>query len=319
MATPGEGRTPATDAKVCAAIIATLAVPAVFTLRSARIPQAAVPVAGNPSPLGYTRSLSLFAVPIAVLGGWFLRHPAYHLQRRAFGITLALLVPVGFLLDLLRASAFFTFPNRAATIGIAVPVVGGTVPVEEFAFYLLGFIAVLLTYIWCDEYWLGAYNVPDYRAEAQGIGRVVRLHLPSLAVGLVLIVAGVAYKRLVSGTPGTAPGYFIFLVAHAVVPSLLLLPTARPFVNWRALSLTAVLMMLVALLWEATLAAPYQWWGFRERAMLGLHVGAWCRLPAEEPFLWIVVSYTTAIIYEVVKVILASRRPWLEALFGTRA
>src|SRR5262249_42606786 len=161
------------DAKVLAGMILTLTIPAVFTLRSVRVPQIPVPLVDNPSPLGYTRSLSLFLVPIIVLTWWFLRHPAYRFQRKAFGITLVLLVPIGFLLDILFGTAFFTFDTRAATLGIEVPVVGGTVPIEEFAFYALGFLAMLLLYVWSDEYWLGAYRIPDYRAEGQRIGRVI--------------------------------------------------------------------------------------------------------------------------------------------------
>ena len=168
MATASDGRTPATEAQVVAGIIVTLAIPAILTLRAVRVPQAVVPVAVNPSPLGYTRSLSLFVVPAAVLAWWFLRHPAYRFQRRAFAITMAGLVPLGFLLDVLFGHAFFTFKNRAATLGVAIPVVGGSVPIEEFAFYAFGFLTMLLLYIWCDEYWLGAYHVPDYKARAQG-------------------------------------------------------------------------------------------------------------------------------------------------------
>jgi hypothetical protein len=40
-------------------------------------------------------------------------------------------------------------------------------------------------------------------------------------------------------------------------------PTARPFINWRAFSLTLFIIVLVSLIWEATLAVPYQWWGFQ--------------------------------------------------------
>ena len=91
------------------------------------------------------------------------------LQRRACGRTLAVLVPLGFLLDLLFGNAFFTFPNPAATVGIRVPAVGGPLPLEEFVFYLSGFGVVLLTYVWADEYWMAAYNIPDYAAATAGI------------------------------------------------------------------------------------------------------------------------------------------------------
>ncbi len=316
MPSPGEIRTPWTDAKVVAGTVLTLTIPAILTLRSVRVPQAVVPVETNPSPLGYTRSLSLFLIPIAVLVWWFLRHPEFHIQRRAFFLTLAGLLPLGFGLDILFAHTFFTFKNRAATLGLEVPVVGGSVPVEEFAFYLLGFLTMLLLYIWCDEYWLEAYNVPDYRAEARGVERVVRFHLPSLLIGLALAAAGIVYKRFFSGTPGDVPGYYLFLVATALVPSLFLFPTALPFINWRALSFTYFLLQLISLLWEATLAAPYQWWGYRPEPMLGVTIGAWTGLPIEAVLVWMASTYTTVIFYEVAKVVVALDRTWREALFG---
>ena len=37
------------------------------------------------------------------------------------------------------------------------------IPLEEFVFYTLGFIAILQVYIWCDEYWLKRYNVRGLR------------------------------------------------------------------------------------------------------------------------------------------------------------
>jgi hypothetical protein len=318
MPTPGEGRTPWTDAKVVAGMILAMTVPAILTLRSVRVAQAVVPVGDDPSPLGYTRSLSLFLIPVAALVWWFLRHPEFRIQRRAFGLTLAGLLPLGFGLDILLGHAFFTFENRAATLGVEVPVVGGSVPVEEFLFYLLGFLAMLLLYIWCDEYWLGAYGIPDYRARAQGIARVIRFHAPSLLIGLALAGAGLVYKRFFSPTPGALPGYFLFLVATALVPSMLLFPTALPFINWRALSFTYFLLQLVSLLWEATLAAPYQWWGYRPEQMLGLTIGAWAGLPVEAVVVWMASTYSTVITYEVVKVVLALERPWREALFGPK-
>lgn len=175
---------------------------------------------------------------------------------------------------------------------------------------------MLLLYIWCEEYWFGAYNVPDYEVEARGIGRVVLFHLPSLLIGLSLAVAGLAYKWWSSATPGAVPGYYLFLVATALVPSMFLFPTALPFINWRTLSFTYFLLQLVSLLWEATLAAPYQWWGYWADQMLGLTIGAWAGLPIEAVVVWMASTYTTVISYEVVKVVVALDRPWSQALFG---
>ena len=38
---------------------------------------------------------------------------------------------------------------------------------EEYVFYLTGFLTVLLLYIWLGEFWLAAYNVIDYPGEAR--------------------------------------------------------------------------------------------------------------------------------------------------------
>ena len=52
---------------------------------------------------------------------------------------------------------------------------------------------VLLSYIWCDEYWMAAYNVPDYAVAAKGIPRIVRFHFASVVVGILLIAAAIVY------------------------------------------------------------------------------------------------------------------------------
>jgi hypothetical protein len=104
------------------------------------------------------------------------------------------------------------------------------------------------------------------------------------------------------------PGYFAFLVAGALLPAVAFFPVARRFINWRALSLTLFFMLLVSMLWEATLAVPYNWWNFQHRQMIGLFIGAWSRLPIEEVCVWIAVTYATTIVFELVKVWFASER-----------
>ena len=48
-----------------------------------------------------------------------------------------------------------------------------------------------------------------------------------------------------------------------------------------------------------------------------MFIGAWSGLPIEEVVLWVAVSYATVIVFEVVKVWLASERPIRQALLGT--
>jgi hypothetical protein len=112
------------------------------------------------------------------------------------------------------------------------------------------------------------------------------------------------------------PSYFTFLVLGALLPAVSFFPVARRFINWRALSLTLFFMVLVSLVWEATLAVPYNWWNFQPRQMMGLFIGAWARLPIEEICVWIAVTYATVIVFEVIKVVIASERSVHETLVG---
>jgi len=267
------------------------------------------PLAGDPSPYGYTVSLVFFIIPTIVLAIWFLRHPAYPFQRKVFWSTIAVLVPMGFVLDILFGHQFFTFVNHEAVIGIMVPVVGGKVPVEEFIFYFFGFTTTLLFYIWCDEYWFGAYNVPDYKheIEEQHIDHVVQLHWNSLIIGLVVFLLAWAYKYFVSSVPDGIPGYMAFILAVSVVPSMLFYRTTVEFINWRAFSFVFFLMILIPLMWEATLAIPYQWWGYHPEVMTGIFIDGWTNLPLEAAIVWLAVTYSTVIFYEMVKIFLTLR------------
>src|SRR5882724_599240 len=229
------------------AIAAALVIPAAIALRTVVHPAILQATSDNPTPLGYTWSLLLFIVPIAALGWWFACRPDLQFPRKAFWRTIAVLTPVGFLLDLLFGNAFFSFPNKAATLGCSVPAIGGAIPIEEFVFYLTGFMLVLLSYIWCDEYWMGAYNIPDYKAAAEHIPRIVRFHFASVVLGMVLIAAAILYRKLLSGAPEGFPWYFIYLVCASFIPSAGFFHTARQFINWRAFSFTFFLLWLVGL------------------------------------------------------------------------
>ena len=72
----------------------------------------------------------------------------------------------------------------------------------------------------------------------------------------------------------------------------------------------------ISLLWEVTLAVPYGWWGFQDDAMIGVRITAWSRLPIEEVFVWIAVTYATVIVYEIVRRWQASGKRVRHALLG---
>jgi hypothetical protein len=223
-------------------------------------------------------------------------------------------VPIGWGLDFFFANRFFTFANAGATLGIGAPALGGAIPFEEYVFYFTGFLAVLLLYVWSGEYWLAAYNVPDYPCESRKLGRLLGFHPVSLVVGLALAAGAILYKKFFSPYPDGFPGYFIALVVGSTVPSIGLFPAARRFINWRAFSLTLFMILLISMFWEATLAVPYGWWGYQQKQMVGLFIGAWAGLPIEAVALWISVTYTTTIVYEVLKLRYAARKFALDVI-----
>jgi hypothetical protein len=311
---------PTICAVIVIAMLAMIVIPAAITLHSVQSPATLMPTSQNPTPYGYTWSLLLFIVPVVVIAVWLLPSEDLKIPKRAFGWTIAILIPLGCLLDVVFAQWFFKYPNAGATLGILAPAFGPWVPVEEYVFYATGFLAILLLYIWLGEFWLAAYNVLDYPGEARKMSRLLQFHPTSLALAVVLIGAAWFYKKHCALPEDQAgfPGYFTVLIVGGLLPAVFFFPVAKRFINWRALSLTLFFIVLVSLLWEATLAVPYNWWNFQHRQMIGLFIGAWSRLPIEEVFVWIAVTYATAIMFEVVKVLLTSERPVRQALFGAR-
>lgn len=306
---------PAVAAAIVAGMLAMVVIPAAFTLHSVRSP-GTLNVGLDPSPHGYTWSLLLFIVPMLVIALWFLPSEGLEIPQRAFWRTIGILAPIGCLLDVIFAQWFFCFPNPKATLGIPAPALGRPVPIEEYVFYLTGFITVLLLYVWLSEYWLAAYTLKDYPGEARASRRLLQFHPTSLVLGVVLIAVALIYKKWFSSVPGGWPGYFIVLVAGGLIPSVSFYPVARRFINWRALSLTMFFILLVSLLWEATLALPYGWWNYQHAAMMGVFIGAWSGLPIEAVFVWLAVTYGTVILFEVVKIWQASGRRAKEAFLG---
>lgn len=314
------------DFKIFFVFISVLVIPALITLSTIEVSQSKIVPVENSSPLGYTWSLSLFIVPILAIIAWLhLQHRKIIIQK-TFWVSLLFLIPLGFILDLFFGLSFFTFHNHGAVLGIYLPGLDITqmkwipeLPIEEFVFYVTGFIAVLSIYLWCDEYWLAAYNVPDYHEESKLIDKLVLFHPQSIVIGVVLVVAATLYKNLVPGPDqGGFPGYFAFLVAASFIPSSAFFKSTERFINWRAFSSTFFFVLLISLLWEATLAAPYQWWGYNGRQMIGITVDAWVNLPVEAILVWMAVSFTTVIIYETIKIYLHMDVGLKQALFGKK-
>ena len=315
MAALREPDAPRTSFQVVLAMLGMVAVPAALTLLTVRSPAVAGSPAAGSSPYGYTVSLLLFIVPIVVIGFWFVPREGVKISRRAFFRTIAILFPLGAGLDFFFANSFFTFPNPGATLRITAPALHGGVPIEEYVFYFTGFVAVLLLYIWLDEYWLAAYGVRADARERAEFDRLLRFHWQSMAWAVALVAAAIFYRKFFVPQPGV-PAYFAFLVVGALGPSAALLPSAMPVVNWRALSLTMFMLLITSMLWEVTLALPYGWWGFQDAAMIGVRIPAWSGLPVEEVSVWIGVTYATVIVYEIVRRWQASGKKIGHALLG---
>jgi hypothetical protein len=287
-------------------------VPFVLTLMTVAEPRSVVgDLKANPTHHGYTWSLSLFIIPVVVLAGWLGRRRENRIQNRAFWITTAVVSTGGILLDVFFGLSFFTFPNRDAVLGICFygySFADGwhkTIPIEEIGFYVFGALAVLMVYVWGDEFWFAAYNVDDAPRRGKRLRDVISFHPASVIFAVVVFLLGLLYKKFGPHDYHDGfPGYFLFLTLVALTPSVLFFPVASPFINWRAFSLGALFILFVSLFWEAAIAVPYQWWGFQPRQMLGLLVNGFCGLPVEEPLLWVGITWATIIIYETISTLL---------------
>lgn len=285
--------------------IAAIVPAAIATLSTTTAERPRVPIAQNPTPHGYTVSLLLFLVPSAMMLASLRSDAGFRERTRAWALTLAVLVPQGFLLDLLGASSFFTFDNLAATMGVMVPVVGGRVPVEEFLFYALGFVAILMGYLWFAEVWMPQPRLlgpPRHRS-------LVSLGFSpwSLVWGLALIVGAWAFKRFVTHGAEGFPCYFATLVLVAFVPTVAFLRVVMWRIHWRSFLVTGTMLVSVSMLWEGTMASPYQWWNYNPHHMIGVTFNAWSGLPVEAVLVWFAVLWATVVWFEVITLYLERR------------
>lgn len=314
------------DLVAVAALMGSLAVSQTIAIRQIRLSPQPLDLSLDPSPYGYTMSLALFIVPCLVFGIWLLRSPRKSEQRKAFIFTLLLLVPVGFTLDLLFGRVFLTFPNHRAILGVLLPgydirtgwagLLGPgwekALPLEEFVFYILGFITMLLIYVWGDEI-IFFSNKVDNNQRTPGVFRGWKQTLSFwLAAGAVLFTIAWLIRRSVPAKGEHAfPGYFLFLLAGSIVPSLFCSRIAFQFINWRALGLAWLFILGISQFWEASLAIPYGWWGYQPDQMMGIFLKPFFDLPIEAVLVWTLGTWTTIIIYEtILTAIYAGRSGW---------
>lgn len=260
------------------------------------------------SRLTYFRSLLFWLVPAILLLPRFLEYTDPGGRRRAaLWITTGGIVVLGVLLDCVFGRIILQFDESptADYIGwVRLPQLGVNVPFEEFLFYAMAPIAILFVYAWASEYWLAWYT-PRFRA-TDAAAPAVEVSIFAVVLAIVMLVAGmVVFHRNPEGT-GPVPAYYTFLVVLALTPAVLLFSRMQRFVNWRAFGVTTLYVLMTSLVWEATLAVPRHWWGYKPSAMLGWYVNAWTHdftwpFPIEAVFVWIACPFSCILTYEFVK------------------
>ncbi|MFT3839975.1 MAG: lycopene cyclase domain-containing protein [Myxococcaceae bacterium] len=228
---------------------------------------------------GYTWSLLMFAAPAAAIAvlyrqaGWMLA------ARRPVLLALAVLAPMGVGLNLVFAHRFFVYPNRDAVLGLYLR----GIPVEEFAFYTLGFLALMLGYLWVRHELLGAHEAPISVVRARPAKALL------WSVGLLLLACGLKHG---------VPGYLSYLLLVPLPALLTGLPVVRPRLHWPSVAMVLMALLLVSVTWEASLAVPGGWWGYQHEAMVGLFIRRWSGLPLEAVLVWFESGLTAVVMLE---------------------
>jgi hypothetical protein len=303
-----------------------IAIPAILTLRTVKFRPDEARNQLNPSPYGYTVSLLLFLFPVVVLCIRHLRETKPKNHRRALLWAAGVIAMMGFTLDTVFGHAFFYFKNEGATLGLRLPAWDWTtshwapayLPIEEFAFYVFGALFVIATYLAVDDEWLSDYD-PDMRQEhAKNVPRLLHISWQSIGWWLGFTGLGLLLKKM-GPEPDGFPGYFLFVMTLGFLPTFLFARAIAPFVNWRAFAFAFAILLLISLMWEATLGVPYDWWNYQDRHMLGIRVLAWSALPLEAVLLWLVIAWDCIIAFELFRVYFHMERPPAQALLGGAA
>jgi len=261
-------------------------------------------------PLTYFWSLAFWFVPTLILLPRFLEYTDPKGRRRsALFVTTVGIVVLGILLDCVFGHAILRFdetPTASYVWWVKIPSLGVKVPIEEFLFYTMAPITILLVYAWADEYWLALYSARKERDAIQPSDRAVEISPLTIALAVVTLAVGVLVFRRNPEATLWLPPYFTFLVAFALIPPVVLFRRMRRHVNWPAFGVTAMYVFMTSLIWEATLALPRGWWWYRPDAMLGLSVAAWTPqkdrpFPLEAILVWLACPFICILLYEYVK------------------
>jgi hypothetical protein len=267
-------------------------------------------------------------VPLILIAIWHARHPERHFHRRALKWSAATITLAGAALDVGFGADFFTFTfgNAGATLGLRLPgwswaamaPIHSYLPIEEFAFYLLGGLFVAALYSWADCEWARAYDPESYGSALAGRPALLRISWRALVSWTVALAAALTW-RAHTIHDGGFPGYFVFVMVLMILPTALFMRTIRRFVNWRAFTFTYFALLLVSLVWEVTLAIPYEWWNYQPTRMLGVSISAWRRLPVEAVLVWLVITWNGILTFEFFRIFWHFDTTVRRALLGSGA
>ena len=309
--------------KVALWMVAAVMIPFAITLSTVHDPSLPPDYSANPTPYGYTWSLSIFWVPILIFHVWFSRHPEFRVDRQAYWFVVAAIFVLGTVLDIGFGYHFFYFPNTGAVSGIYIPAfdwgnfawVPRYLPIEEFGFYLLGGIFIVTLYLWGVVYWFKRYSHDDHGAVCRCLRKLGGFHGRLLAAGIGLIVLALIVKKL-GPHPEGFPGYFTFIVLLGLLPAVFLMRTLQYLINWRALMFMVFVLLAMSIVYEATLGVPYGWWKYKTDQMIGILIGAWSYLPIEAVIIWLIIGFVAVLLFEGFRAWLYMERSAKETLFG---
>jgi len=281
---------------------------------------------GRPST--YFTSLWFWLVPVVfLLPRFYMSTDAGGRRRKAFWITVGFIFLAGIVLDFVLGRWILRFDDVTPNVYVwRLPAWGAGIPIEEVLFYLLGGMAILLVYIWADEYWMHAYNVRQRRWNQELFGdafRLIEFSGPALAVGVLLLLFGVAAKWYLGHGAWPPPYYFTFIVAAALVPAMAVYRPLQRVVNWRAFSFTCLYVLVTSCIWEVSLGIAEGWWWYQAPpAVIGWTIAPFGRLdrfyPIEALLVWLVISFDAILAYEFLKGVTHDRRSVKDTLLGRR-
>ena len=275
----------------------------------------------------YFSSLLFWLVPIVLLLPRFLwmTDEGAKRRRRAFWLTTLYVFIAGTILDLVLGSYVLDFSKNDALYLFRMPF-GQRIPIEEFLFYLLGGMTIVLVYFWADEFWMRAYHVRDRRWNDEVFGdsfKLLDVSGPAIAWAVALFLLGVIIQWRFTGQILPLTWYYNFLLLVAIGPAILFYRKLKHFVNWRAFSFTSLYVLLTSCIWEVALGLPRDWWFYKApNGVLGWNIAAFGTkhpYPVEALLVWLAVTFDAVLAFEFFKGVTHDRRSAKETVLGRAA